>query len=640
MLPKVLGYLVNDAGPEAELGRLTAWSCALLSACWGKLSLILSTIYSSPHSLRIHIEHKNASMTTSFSFLTTKLYNLFSPLLSSLFSPLGATMTSILRQIIAGPRVKHAESNLDLCYVTPFLIATSGPSGTYPQRAYRNPLDQLLKFLDKSHGEEWCIWEFRAEGTGYPDEEVRGKVRHYPWPDHHPPPFAVVPLVMAGMRNWLLDGTGESDPHHQRHHLGKLGEKLDGKHSKNRVIIVHCKAGKGRSGTMASSYLISECGWSKEDALQRFTERRMRPGFGEGVSIPSQLRWVDYVSRWTGGGKKYVSRPVEIMEIHVWGLREGVKVGIESFVEDGKKIKTFHVFKRCERKVVEGNAPGGEGLYDYLKDMADPAPAPPAKSKTVNMDGSQDMHAQVPTTSVHEDDTNAELDDEAGGSAVLFIPREPLIIPSSDINIDFERRNKARYGMTMVTSVAHVWFNTFFEGNGPEQDGVPDESGTFEIEWEKMDGIKGSLRKGTKALDRLSVVWRFAGSRRNSVVINEPARDEEVPEMQAADWKGGNHEAPGLGKDLGLRTESPGTADVSKASSVKSKVEEEEEMDDESVNMVKASGPDGEDLQPGTQPATRSHSPAPLLGSVSTQGGVDKGFDTASSTTPNRGSSA
>ena len=284
------------------------------------------------------------------------------------------------------------------------------------------------------------------------------------------------------------------------------------------------------------------------------------------------------------------------------------------------------------------NTPGGGGLYDYIKDMADPQPAMPAKSKTVNMDGDNDMRAKVPTTAVNQEDKHAEDDDEAGGSAVLFIPTEPLIIPSSDINIDFERRNKARYGMTMVTSVAHVWFNTFFEGNGPEQGGVPDESGTFEIEWEKMDGIKGSLRKGTKALDRLSVVWRFAGSRRNSVVVNEPARDEVVPEMQAADWKGGNQEAPELGKDLGLRTESPGTADVSKASSIKSaKGEEVEEMDDESVNMVRASGPGGEDLDPGTQPRSRAESSAPLVGSVPTQDDVNRGLDTASSTTANRG---
>ncbi|TVY75563.1 Phosphatase and tensin PTEN-like protein, partial [Lachnellula suecica] len=176
-------------------------------------------------------------------------------------------MASLLRQIVAGPRSRHPEAGLDLCYVTDNIIATSGPSGTYPQRAYRNPLDQLVKFLDYKHGADWAIWEFRAEGTGYPDEEVYGRVWHYPWPDHHPPPFRLVPMIMAGMRNWLHEG-GEGE--------------TKGELRKERVVVVHCKAGKGRSGTMACSYLISECGWKPSEALARFTERRMRPGVWAG----------------------------------------------------------------------------------------------------------------------------------------------------------------------------------------------------------------------------------------------------------------------------------------------------------------------------------------------------------------------
>ena len=525
-------------------------------------------------------------------------------------------MASLLRNIVAGPRNPHPEANLDLCYVTSQIIATSGPSGTYPQRAYRNPLDQLVKFLDERHGKQWAIWEFRAEGTGYPDEAVYGRVFHYPWPDHHPPPFRVVGMAMAGMKRWLsgLDGDVTEEE------------------NKKRVVVVHCKAGKGRSGTMACSYLISECGWTAEDALARFTERRMRPGFGQGVSIPSQLRWVGYVDRWTKGGKIYVERQIEIMEVHVWGLRDGVKVQVEGYVDEGKTIKQFHVFTKKERVIIDPALPSDTGVRDALKhrekvpeftnpEQVDGDVKPqPAKAKTIaqpiQMDGTNQSQ-QIPSKShsvrskirrsgdttplsskSQTSNTLSSTDsvgDEEGGDAVIFKPSNRVILPTSDINIDFERRNKATMGYTMVTAVAHVWFNTFFEGNGPEQGGNADDNGVFQIEWDKMDGIKGSSRKGTRAFDKLAVVWKVfepePGRRSKEDVIREPNINSPVQQMAPADWKGGNNEAPGKGKNLGLRTESPASADVSKASSVKSNRDNEDEDDD--LAGVKSSDPSG-----------------------------------------------
>jgi protein-tyrosine phosphatase len=545
-------------------------------------------------------------------------------------------MASLLRQIVAGPRSRHPEAGLDLCYVTSQIIATSGPSGTYPQRAYRNPLDQLVKFLDYKHGDGWAIWEFRAEGTGYPDEEVYGRIRHYPWPDHHPPPFKLIPMIMAGMRNWL---NGEDDVVVQgAKGLGKEGSK------KGRVVVVHCKAGKGRSGTMACSYLISECGWKPEEALARFTERRMRPGFGQGVSIPSQLRWVGYVDRWTKSGKVYVERQIEIMEVHVWGLRDGVKVQVEGYVDEGKTIKLFHVFTKKERVVVEGNAPGGNGIKDMISDMAgfqNQANVKPTKTQVPQVDGTSESKPrslpEISNSSSSTDITGAEL----GGNVVIFKPSTRVILPTSDINIDFERRNKASMGWTMVTSVAHVWFNTFFEGSGPENNGIPNENGVFEIEWDKMDGIRGSSKKGTRAFDHLAVIWKAysppdaeGGERgRTEEVIHEPGLNSPVPQMQAADWKGGHETSPGLGaKNLGLRTESPRSAEVSKASSVKSAQSQlsRDHDNDSEEGILPAGLQDGEDVD-----VDLSRLPQPqATASEPTLEDVDKGLDTASSTTP------
>lgn len=473
-----------------------------------------------------------------------------------------------------------------------------------------------MKFLDYKHGEEWSIWEFRAEGTGYPDSEVYHRIHHFPWPDHHPPPFALIPPLMASMRNWLKsedETAGKGASHDEaKKPIEKVGKK--------RTAVVHCKAGKGRSGTVACSYLISEEGWDMKDALQRFTERRMRVGFGAGVSIPSQLRWIGYVDRWAKElGKRYVERPVEIVEIHVWGLRDGVKVAVEGYVDEGRRIRNVHIFNRKEKVVVDSDKSSSKS--------SEPSPNFTVKSQSTSSIPETPTLSSPTVTSPTSSSTTVN---DPQRSTVLLKPSKPLVLPNSDINIDFERRNKAAYtGFTMVTSVAHVWFNAYFEGGCASAD-----SGVFEIEWDAMDGIKGSARKGTRALDKLKVLWRYPKSDRENkdigkgVVITEPKKGEPVPEGKAADWRGRKQEvektdsnsgrtaaapltaketieagAETLGKELGLRKVRDDSADVSRASSLRSKDKrlseeiEEGKQEEEGTEEagVKVSGPEGED---------------------------------------------
>jgi len=184
----------------------------------------------------------------------------------------------------------------------------------------------------------------------------------------------------------------------------------------------------------------------------------------------------------------------------------------------------------------------------------------------------------------------------------------------------------------MVTAIAHVWFNAYFEGGHEGHD-----SGVFAIEWEAMDGIKGSSRKGTKALDRLTVVWRYVkregddeGTTSLEQVITEPAKGEPVPENEPADWRGEDDQevrpsdgvdsgrsggaaltmsatvrqgASTLGKELGLRKSEPDSANLSRASSIKddagpsrksTELRRAEESDSDEAG-VKPYGPEGED---------------------------------------------
>ena len=479
-------------------------------------------------------------------------------------------------------------------------------------------------------------------------------------------------MIMASMRNWLHGGElhdeKANDPARRPSTSGGRRKSIQ-EIKEKRVVVVHCKAGKGRSGTMSCAYLISEEGWTAEDALARFTERRMRPQFGAGVSIPSQLRWVSYVDRWTRGGKKYIDRPIEIMEIHVWGLRNGVKVDVEGFEDEGKRIHTFHTFTRDERLVVEGDAPETGGLSDLVWDLAgysanaaaEKAPDAAPLSESANNEETKSNKSSDDTKSGHHlrkrptelikmasaesakkvggkvgqlktmsfnDSSETSLDAadteeaEPGGMAVILKPKEPIRLPTSDANVSVElrRRTHKSMGLTMVSAVGHVWFNAYFEGKGPEQEGRPNLNGVFCIEWNALDGIKGTHRKGSRAFDRMSVVWRVAEDQDATIVVDEPDEGAPVPQTKAADWKGSTVDGDKLyEKHLGLRKKSPASANVSLGSSVHSDMKDkaggddeaaENETDDENSSLagVRSSGPLGEDLNDGNKSGANDNS--------------------------------
>ncbi|KAK0210590.1 hypothetical protein DFS33DRAFT_1294191 [Desarmillaria ectypa] len=146
-------------------------------------------------------------------------------------------MTDYIRRFVSGDKARFKDRSLnldlDLVYVTDHIIVMGYPASGM-EGLYRNRKEDAKKFLDHRHGKDYWVFNFcPVKENSYPASYFEGRVSRYPFPDHHAPPLALLPLVAREMHAWL-----SGSPH--------------------RVAVLHCKAGKGRSGTMACAYLLSQ----------------------------------------------------------------------------------------------------------------------------------------------------------------------------------------------------------------------------------------------------------------------------------------------------------------------------------------------------------------------------------------------
>ena len=85
------------------------------------------------------------------------------------------------------------------------------------------------------------------------------------------------------------------------------------KMSKSHIAVVHCKAGKGRTGVMLCSYLIfAGVQPTATEALSYFATQRTENG--KGVTIPSQIRYVHYFEQFLNNKCSY---PFPKQELHL-----------------------------------------------------------------------------------------------------------------------------------------------------------------------------------------------------------------------------------------------------------------------------------------------------------------------------------
>lgn len=127
--------------------------------------------------------------------------------------------------------VRGSQARQDITTLTP--VHCSGLPASGIEALYRNDRQTVRQFLTSRYGEHYRIFNFcpRFE-NGYDAAYFNNQVSRYPFPDHHPPPLSLIPLAVRRMHDWLLQ-------------------------DERNVVVIHCKAGKGRSGTMCCCYLLS-----------------------------------------------------------------------------------------------------------------------------------------------------------------------------------------------------------------------------------------------------------------------------------------------------------------------------------------------------------------------------------------------
>ena len=166
-------------------------------------------------------------------------------------------------------RFQNRDFDLDLSYITERVIAMGFPSYTC-EKFYRNDINDIRNYFNTYHKGNVKIYNLCLEKDRIYDKILfpNEKVSLFPALDHNPFPVKLILEFCVDIILFLI-------------------QNLES------VAAIHCKAGKGRTGVMICSYLIfSNLCKNSNDAVLYYG--KMRTKNGKGVTIPSQIRYIQY----------------------------------------------------------------------------------------------------------------------------------------------------------------------------------------------------------------------------------------------------------------------------------------------------------------------------------------------------------
>jgi len=173
-----------------------------------------------------------------------------------------------LRHLVSKQKRRFTKDgfDLDLAYITERIIAMGFPSEQI-EGVYRNPMSEVSKFLTTRHKDHFMVYNLCSERS-YDPAKLQRRVQVFPFDDHNPPPLRMMLDFCKSMEIFLEE------------------------HPAN-VAVIHCKAGKGRTGVMISAFMLHDRFFvNADDALAFYGFARTNDC--EGVTIPSQRAYVHY----------------------------------------------------------------------------------------------------------------------------------------------------------------------------------------------------------------------------------------------------------------------------------------------------------------------------------------------------------
>eukprot|EP00939_MAST-03C_sp_MAST-3C-sp1_P000130 g130.t1 len=200
-----------------------------------------------------------------------------------------------LREAVSKEKIRLETADgysLDLAYITKNIIAMGFPSSGI-HGIYRNHFKDVKSYLKSRHGHKYKLWNLCIERR-YDPRIYDNRVDEFPFIDHNPPPLEYFFPFCVSVDKWLST-------------------------DRDNVAVIHCKAGKGRTGVMIIVYLMFKYHMTFEEGLLHYG--KMRTKDLKGVTLPSQKRFIRYFGDLYGHALNYEKLEIPKVMVYIQSIR-------------------------------------------------------------------------------------------------------------------------------------------------------------------------------------------------------------------------------------------------------------------------------------------------------------------------------